>query len=60
MVGAILFVGLDVWGVIAQAGGGGLPIGHGAHLGGALAGLIYYFVLRAQMVAAQSSSDDRI
>ncbi len=48
MVGAILFVGLDIWGVVAQAGGGGLPIGHGAHLGGALAGLIYYFILRAE------------
>lgn len=41
--GALLFIGLDVWGLIAQAGGGGLPIGHGAHLGGALAGIIYFF-----------------
>lgn len=43
LVGALAFVGLDVWGLIAQAEGGGLPIGHGAHLGGALAGTIYYF-----------------
>ncbi len=43
--GAVLFVGLDIWGVIAQAGGGGLPIGHGAHLGGALTGLLYYFLI---------------
>lgn len=42
IVGAILFVGLDVWGLVAQAEGGGLPIGHGAHLGGALVGLVYY------------------
>lgn len=42
--GALLFVGLDVWGLIEQAEGGGLPIGHGAHLGGALAGVIYYFL----------------
>jgi rhomboid-like protein len=41
--GAILFIGLDVWGLFAQAEGGGLPIGHGAHLGGALTGIIYYF-----------------
>lgn len=43
MVGAIAFIGLDVWGVVAQAQGGGLPIGHGAHLGGAFCGLVYYF-----------------
>lgn len=44
LFGALLFIGLDLWGLVAQAGGGGLPIGHGAHLGGALAGIIYYFV----------------
>jgi membrane associated rhomboid family serine protease len=43
LIGSVAFVGLDVWGLVAQAGGGGLPIGHGAHLGGALAGLIYYW-----------------
>ncbi|MEK6555780.1 MAG: rhomboid family intramembrane serine protease [Bdellovibrionota bacterium] len=41
--GALLFIGLDIWGLVAQAGGGGLPIGHGAHLGGSFAGLVYYF-----------------
>ncbi len=41
----VIFVGLDLWGLFAQAGGGGLPIGHGAHLGGAFAGLIYYFFI---------------
>ena len=40
-----MFVGLDLWGLVAQAEGGGLPIGHGAHLGGALAGLIFYFAI---------------
>lgn len=39
-----VFVGLDIWGLIAQAEGGGLPIGHGAHLGGVLTGVIYYFI----------------
>lgn len=43
IVGALAFVALDLWGLVAQVGGGGLPIGHGAHLGGALAGLVYYF-----------------
>jgi membrane associated rhomboid family serine protease len=43
LIGALLFIGLDVWGLSAQAQGGGLPIGHGAHLGGALTGIIYYF-----------------
>lgn len=42
--GAFLFVGLDIWGLIAQAEGGGLPIGHGAHLGGSLTGVLYYFL----------------
>lgn len=47
MLGAFALVGLDLWGLMAQSKGGGLPIGHGAHLGGALAGILYYtFVLR--------------
>lgn len=44
LVGVLAFVGLDVWGLIAQGRGGGLPIGHGAHLGGALAGALIYFL----------------
>jgi membrane associated rhomboid family serine protease len=42
IVGALLFVGIDLLGLYAQAGGGGLPIGHGAHLGGAATGLLYF------------------
>ena len=45
-IGAVLFVGIDIWGLIAQAEGGGLSIGHGAHLGGAFTGLVYFFILR--------------
>lgn len=45
MVGAGLFVGLDIWGLVAQTQGGTLPIGHGAHLGGALFGLLYYIIV---------------
>lgn len=40
--GALLFVAFDIWGVIDQSRGGTLPIGHGAHLGGAFFGLCYY------------------
>ncbi len=43
MVGALAFVALDLWGLTAQAHGGGLPIGHGAHLGGTLFGLLVWF-----------------
>ncbi len=44
LAGVLLFVGLDLWGLLAQGRGGGLPIGHGAHLGGALAGALIYFL----------------
>lgn len=47
--GALAFIGLDIWGLIAQSQGHGLPIGHGAHLGGAFTGIIYYFVLRRRV-----------
>jgi membrane associated rhomboid family serine protease len=43
LLGALVFIALDIWGVIAQAKGGGLPIGHGAHLGGAFTGIVFYF-----------------
>lgn len=46
LVGALAFVGLDVYGLLAQSQGGGLPIGHGAHLGGALFGMLYYFLFK--------------
>jgi membrane associated rhomboid family serine protease len=45
MIGALLFVGLDIIGLIAQFEGGGLPIGHGAHLGGAATGALYYWLM---------------
>jgi membrane associated rhomboid family serine protease len=50
--GAALFIGLDLWGLIRQSKGGGLPIGHGAHLGGAFAGAVYFlFYLRGKLGA---------
>jgi rhomboid-like protein len=44
LTAALIFVGLDVWGLVAQTQGGNLPIGHGAHLGGAACGFIYYLL----------------
>jgi len=46
-LGVLAFIGFDIWGLVAQKQGGGLAIGHGAHLGGALAGaLMWFFYLR--------------
>lgn len=42
LTAALLFVALDLWGLAAQARGGGLPIGHGAHLGGTLMGFLWW------------------
>lgn len=43
LFGALAFIGVDLWGLFAQSRGGGLPIGHGAHLGGAFTGICFYF-----------------
>ena len=54
LVGAVAFVGLDLWGLAAQAEGGGLPIGHGAHLGGAFTGLLaYLFFVRPRLIRSR-------
>ena len=37
---------LDIWGLVNQTKGGGFAIGHGAHLGGAVVGIIYYFFVK--------------
>lgn len=44
LTAALFVVGLDMWGLIQQTKGGELPIGYGAHLGGALYGFIYYLI----------------
>ena len=47
MVGALAFVAIDLWGLFAQTQGGGIGIGHGAHLGGAFCGFLFWvFYLR--------------
>lgn len=43
---AVLFTGIDAMGLINQTRGYNAPIGYGAHLGGALTGLIYYAIQR--------------
>jgi rhomboid-like protein len=48
IMAAGLIVGIDLWGLFEQSKGGTLPIGHGAHLGGAFYGVIYFFFLRAK------------
>jgi len=59
LIGALAFVAIDLWGLFAQSRGGGLPIGHGAHLGGALCGLLFwasYLRTRFKRPAAGASS----
>lgn len=50
LLGAFAFIGLDIAGLVAQAEGGGLPIGHGAHLGGALTGILYFALYRRRLL----------
>lgn len=58
--GALGFIGFDLWGLSAQARGGGLPIGHGAHLGGALTGILYYyFIIRPRKQRASAAARSR-
>lgn len=45
---AVLINGIDLLGLINQTRGALLPIGYGAHLGGALVGLIYFLILRTR------------
>ena len=56
-VGTALFVGLDVWGLVAQSTGGGLAIGHGAHLGGAAFGFVYAWLRREPTGTFLSEAD---
>jgi membrane associated rhomboid family serine protease len=58
IVAALLFIGIDVWGLIVQIDDGGLPIGHGAHLGGALVGIVY-FVFGGRVLRGGQAADQR-
>jgi membrane associated rhomboid family serine protease len=52
IVAAFVFIGIDVWGLIMQIeANGGWPIGHGAHLGGALTGILYFAARRRALRA---------
>lgn len=61
LAGVLAFVGLDIAGLIWQVEGGGLPIGHGAHLGGAATGMLYYLLvirpLRVRMAERMDFGD---
>jgi membrane associated rhomboid family serine protease len=59
LAGVLAFIGLDLWGLIAQGRGGGLPIGHGAHLGGAFAGALIYFLYLREMFPIRSAPQPR-
>jgi membrane associated rhomboid family serine protease len=48
IAGALLFVAMDLWGLMAQTRGAALPIGHGAHLGGALCGFVFWAIYLRQ------------
>ena len=55
------FVLWDLWGLVAQRGGGGMPIGHGAHLGGAAFGLAYWLaVVRPEIRRARREALRRL
>jgi membrane associated rhomboid family serine protease len=54
IVAALAFIGIDIWGLMAQVEGEGLPIGHGAHLGGAFTGVVYYLLRRRTLSARRS------
>jgi len=57
LIGAALFVAIDLWGLFAQTRGAALPIGHGAHLGGALCGAVLWtLVLRSRLRRASSQT----
>jgi len=58
MVGVAAVVGLDLAGLIWQIEGGGLPIGHGAHLGGAATGALYYFLVIRPLQLRQAQRID--
>jgi membrane associated rhomboid family serine protease len=57
IVAAFLFIGIDLWGLFQQVGAnGGWPIGHGAHLGGAVVGILYYLV-RGRAICERSRGE---
>ena len=58
LVGVAVFVGLDIIGLIAQTEGSGLPIGHGAHLGGALTGALYYLLVIRPLLVGRAGPVD--
>jgi len=58
--GVMAFVAWDVWGLFVQRQGGGLPIAHGAHLGGALAGAVMCFAFLKPGLARATARGDLV
>jgi membrane associated rhomboid family serine protease len=56
----VIINGLDFLGLLGQAKGGNSPIGYGAHLGGAVSGLIYYLLFHTRIYAKHSMGDNFI
>ncbi len=54
LIATLLFVGSDVMGLIEQSKGNGIMIGHGAHLGGAVTGVIYFISTRSHSVTIKA------
>ena len=56
----VIISGLDFLGLVSQAKGTNSPIGYGAHLGGALSGLIYYLIFHSKIYAKRSLADNLV
>ncbi len=56
----IIINSLDLLGLISQAKGTNSPIGYGAHLGGALTGLIYYLIFHSKTYAKRTLADNLV
>lgn len=54
--GAVIVVGVDIWGLVAQSKGGGFNIGHGAHLGGALMGVVWFLNYKIKAMRLKNHS----
>ncbi len=51
ILASLIFISFDLYGLIQQSHGHGLPIGHGAHLGGAAYGIIYFLLRRKKLIS---------
>jgi membrane associated rhomboid family serine protease len=57
LAAALGFVAFDLWGLFFQSRGGALAIGHGAHLGGALCGALFWATYLRSRFRRPAASD---